>query len=140
MLQTISRREASAAASCVYVTPHPKLFQLLHPSGGLSAGLPGAGRGGAVFRLIIWAPEAPSVGKEGEGGVRNFEHQSETPQVQRILEVWLNMSTLPANRICWATVNAVKVNRGRHPGAEPHRFDYQLIESFGQSDEFCERG
>ncbi|GGQ58460.1 hypothetical protein GCM10010216_20470 [Streptomyces flaveolus] len=34
---------ASAAwRTWVSVTPQPKLFQLFHPSGGLSAGLPGA--------------------------------------------------------------------------------------------------
>jgi hypothetical protein len=34
---------ASAAwRTCASVIPHPKLFQLFHPSGGVSAGLPGA--------------------------------------------------------------------------------------------------
>src|SRR4051794_38544233 len=34
---------ASAAwRTCASVTPQPKLFQLFHPSGGVSAGLPGA--------------------------------------------------------------------------------------------------
>jgi hypothetical protein len=34
---------ASAAwRTCASVTPHPKLFQLFHPNGGVSAGLPGA--------------------------------------------------------------------------------------------------
>ena len=43
---------ASAAwRTCASVTPHPKLFQLFQPSGGVSAGLPGA----AAAVAVEWA-------------------------------------------------------------------------------------
>jgi hypothetical protein len=46
------------------VTPQPKLFQLFHPSGGVTAGLPGAasatGCGGATENSVSAAAAAAS--------------------------------------------------------------------------------
>jgi hypothetical protein len=43
---------ASAAwRTTVSLTPHPKLFQLFHPNGGVSAGLPSAARAGNGYGI-----------------------------------------------------------------------------------------
>ncbi|GAA2250311.1 hypothetical protein GCM10010145_17160 [Streptomyces ruber] len=56
---------ASAAwRTWVSVIPHPKLFQLFHPSGGVSAGLPGAAE------AVDWAETVTDAATVSAAAVR----------------------------------------------------------------------
>jgi hypothetical protein len=80
------------------VIPHPKLFQLFQPSGGVRAGLPGAAEAGEWAEAVTDAvtvraaaasrrrsrPRERLSTKGSFGVVRNFEHRSESRDVRDV--------------------------------------------------------
>ncbi|GAB3444698.1 hypothetical protein GCM10027436_33300 [Actinophytocola sediminis] len=64
------------------MTPHPKLFQLFQPNGGVTAGLPGAAM--ATGRWGAAASASPAAATTASAAARSLDHRT-CPRVATLM-------------------------------------------------------